>query len=115
MKLLFPLGFSMLVSLVSSTPQSRRPPPPNEVSISQESGKRRPPPPPGAGQGNDFRKTNEAGYTFVKKSNTRWIWDENCKDDRPPFEIGRWIQVRHQECPIAFEDPEFDSHQEFCE
>ena len=117
MKVLSPFVMTVLVVAVASTPQSRpqrpRPLRPDELAAAQQStnGKRKPPPPPGAENGKE-------GQTLVDvpaKSNTRWIWDDNCKDDRPPFQLGRWIQVRHDECPIAFWDPDFDFHENFCE
>ena len=119
----------MLVAIALSTPQPRppRPPRPDELAASPKStaGKRRPPPPPGSGSGVSFSVgqdifggtagsvTGSAGVPV--KSNTRWIWDDNCKNDRPPFDLGRWVQVRYDECPIAFDDPEFDFHDNFCE
>eukprot|EP00092_Neocalanus_flemingeri_P027383 GFUD01029698.1.p1 GENE.GFUD01029698.1~~GFUD01029698.1.p1 ORF type:complete len:172 (-),score=43.99 GFUD01029698.1:366-881(-) len=123
MYLLTPLVLSVLVVAAASSPQSRppRPPRPDELASSTQpstGGKRKPPPPPGAGAlGNRPTTAGGAaeGIFFVPpKSNTRWIWDENCKNDRPPFELGRWIEVRKDECLIAFEDPKFHSHEFFC-
>ena len=109
---------TVLVVAVKGTPQSRpqrpRPPRPDEVAFPQKStnGKKKPSPPPGA-----EKRPGSAEGSFVPSelSNTRWIWDDNCKDDRPPFGLGRWIQVRLEECPIAFNDPNFHSHEYFCE
>ena len=94
-------------------PTSLNPPGPDEVATSLHStgGKTRPPPPPGAVN----RTIQYSADGPVYQYNTRWIWDANCKDDRSPFELGRWIQVTHDECPIAFEDPNFHSHEYFCE
>eukprot|EP00090_Calanus_glacialis_P032041 TRINITY_DN5316_c0_g1_i1.p1 TRINITY_DN5316_c0_g1~~TRINITY_DN5316_c0_g1_i1.p1 ORF type:complete len:239 (-),score=49.70 TRINITY_DN5316_c0_g1_i1:80-796(-) len=130
MRVLDTLLFTMLVSMALSTPQSRppRPPRPDELaSLSPKStgGKRRPPPPPGTASAVLFNiatsDKEEGAFGSVTgssgvpvKSNTRWIWDDNCKNDRPPFELGRWIQVRYEDCPIAFEDPTFDYHDSFC-
>ena len=64
-------------------------------------GKRRPhpPPPPGARR---------------KKASEKWVWDDNCPNDRPPFGVGRWIKVSEEDCPIAFNDPDFEYHMDFC-
>ena len=60
-------------------------------------GKRRPPPPPSAGTASE-----------------KWVWDDNCPNDRPPFGVGRWIEVSEEDCPIAFNDPDFEYHMDFC-
>eukprot|EP00092_Neocalanus_flemingeri_P003249 GFUD01003478.1.p1 GENE.GFUD01003478.1~~GFUD01003478.1.p1 ORF type:complete len:172 (-),score=25.48 GFUD01003478.1:200-715(-) len=121
MKLIFLIFLGVLVSIASCTPQFRppRPPRPDELASSHQSkgGNNRPPPPPGAGQVNAIRESAAgagSGSLVPAKSNTRWIWDDNCKNDRPPFELGRWIQVRYNDCIIAFEDPDFDFHENFC-
>ena len=114
MKLLQTLSLTILVSIAISTPQSRppRPPRPDELAGSSVSngGKKRPPPPPGSG--GLIQAT--AGAAVTENTNRRWIWDENCRNDRPPFQLGRWVQVNYTDCPIAFEDPEFDFHDNFC-
>ena len=116
MKLLQTLTLTILVSIAISTPQSRppRPPRPDELAGSSVSngGKKRPPPPPGL-----IQATAGAAFTGSDYENTnkRWILDVNCKNDRPPFQLGRWVQVNYIDCPIAFEDPEFDFHDNFCE
>merc|ERR1712215_198654 len=105
-----------------SRPQRPRPVRPDQLAGSQSTGgKKRPPPPPGSGNkptvgGVGITSVNEEGITVIipSKSDSRWIWDDNCKDDRPPFDIGRWVQVRYDECPIAFDDPHFEYHQNFC-
>ena len=61
-------------------------------------GKRKPPPPP----------------TRRMKASKKWVWDDNCPNDRPPFGPGRWIEVSEEDCPIAFNDPEFEYHKDFC-
>jgi len=126
----------LLVSLVLCTPQSRppRPPRPDELAGSPQSSgvKKRPPPPPTSGSGlkvdsglvqsfEDGGPVQSFDYGGLVQSfvsgpgpSTKWIWDENCKSDRPPFDLGRWIQVQYDECPIAFDDPNFDDHQNFC-
>ena len=64
---------------------------------------KKPPPPPVIG-------TFDSGA----KKTTRWIYDEDCTSDRPPFGLGRWIEVTHEECPLVFVDPNFDFHRDFC-
>jgi len=64
----------------------------------------KPPPPP---------TDNRIGAT-ANRQNSKYVWDENCKDDRPPFGEGRWIRVTSDECPVAFEDPRFSFYDSFC-
>ena len=45
----------------------------------------------------------------------KWIWDDNCKNDRPPFGIGRWIQVTERDCPMVFYNPGSFLQEAFCE
>ena len=114
----------LLASLTLGEPQARPPRPPRPGDSVNTSGgsSRRPPPPPDSGsdvtiQGNiDGAIASDGNIAFdAVPRTTRWIWDDNCKNDRPPFDLGRWIQVRYDECPIAFDDPDFDFHDNFCE
>ena len=114
----------LLASLTLGEPQARPPRPPRPSDSVNTSGgsSRRPPPPPDSGsdvtiQGNiDGAIASDGNIAFdAVPRTTRWIWDDNCKNDRPPFDLGRWIQVQYDECPIAFDDPDFDFHENFCE
>ena len=48
-------------------------------------GAKRPPPP-----------TEDEGTSLLSssRSNLKWIYDQNCKNDRTPLGLGKWIQVR---------------------
>jgi len=81
-----------------------RPGPPRQEFSEVTPGKIKPPPPP---------TENRIGAT-ANRQNSKYVWDENCKDDRPPFGEGRWIRVTSDECPVAFEDPRFSFYDSFC-
>merc|ERR1712059_220656 len=72
---------------------------------------------PGEGQF-DLESTLQSEGTFEGKfEEAKYVWDDNCKDNRPPFNVGRWIKVNRETCPVAFNDPEFDrfeSHDQLC-
>ena len=124
MKLLQTLTLTISVSIAISTPQSRppRPPRPDELAglSNSNGGKKRPPPPPGSSIGvliqpaSAVTSSSDKNSQTVGLGNRRWIWDDNCKNDRPPFQLGQWVQANYIDCPIAFEDPEFDFHDNFC-
>jgi len=124
----------LLASLTLGEPQARPPRPPRPGDSVNTSGgsSRRPPPPPepiepsvparfpqlDSDSGSDVKLQGNIDGAIASDAvprRTRWIWDDNCKNDRPPFDLGRWIQVRYDECPIAFDDPDFDFHDNFCE
>merc|ERR1719153_1601630 len=85
-------------------PPSRPDPPrPGPVFAGATPGKNRPPPPP-----------TVTRIVAAESQNFKYVWDENCKDDRPPFALGRWIRVTSKECPVAFEDPRFVYYDSFC-
>ena len=109
MKILFVVTIILGAAYVSAQ-RRPRPPRPDEVLKATE-GKRKPPPPTSS----DEKRPESINGVIPPKANTRWIWDDNCKNDRPPFGLGRWIQVLYEECPIAFDDPRFDFYDNFCE
>ena len=89
---------SVLLFVATGSPRSRRPRPPRLDEV--VNGRKKPPPPPGA----EALSGIIVEGTFNKPaSKSRWIWDDNCKNDSPPFELGRWIQVRYEEC-VKFHD-----------
>merc|ERR1719244_151527 len=88
---------TMLLVLVSSISCQRRGPPGKSFST----GSVRPPPPV---------LFETAGGTANREParDSNFVWDDDCKDDRPPFGLGRWIQVNRRNCPVAFDDPYFE-------
>ena len=109
--------YTMLASLVLGDPQSRPPRPPRPDSVNTSGGRRRPPPPPDSGSDLPEKLNSDGGIALgiPNAKPKEWIWDDNCRNDRPPFDLGRWIQVGYDECPIAFDDPDFHFHENFCE
>ena len=84
------------------------PPRPGQGLTRATKGKIKPPPPP-TDRGTGALLTNRQGQEEAK-----YVWDENCQDNRPPFEEGRWIRVTYEECPVAFDDPRFSHYRSFC-
>ena len=108
MNLVIPI---FLLTVVATEGNSlRRPCPPNDPNCKSNGTPTttkltdkpaRPSPPQSPPPANGLERNSDS-------QNYRLIYDVNCGVG------GEWVQVYYEECPIAFDDPEFASHDYIC-